>query len=226
MNISLSLPGRGILRGVASVALAFSLVCCSGGGTEQQVQQALGADVAPGVILVDILEAGHPEHYRQYEVQPTAGSVRRVKEETFSDYLNRDLPRFFLEPTGSLSRCSSDNRASSPDGKYVAYCAGGDGGLSVHDQTGVGNSHLWKPRGWRGIRGFGWAPNSGSVAILNVSSYVGKTPLELLAAFSGHPVPHDTIFLDILDVRTGTTTEYLVRKNVVSSFTRILKWSE
>lgn len=83
----------------------------------------------------------------------------------------------------------------------------------------------WKPKE-RGIRGFAWAPNSPSIAILNVSTYVGKMPMELLAALSGHPVPHDTVFLDILDVRTGQVTEYTIRRNVVSSFTRILDWSE
>ena len=35
--------------------------------------------VAPGVILVDILKSGRPESYWQYEVQPTAGLVRKVK---------------------------------------------------------------------------------------------------------------------------------------------------
>lgn len=78
----------------------------------------------------------------------------------------------------------------------------------------------------RGIRGFAWAPNSGSVAILSVSSYIGKRPQELLAALSGHPVPHDTVFLDVFNVRTGQVTEYTIRSNVVSSFTRILNWSE
>lgn len=50
----------------------------------------------------------------------------------------------------------------------------------------------------RQIRGFGWAPNSRSVAFLNSSSRWGKTPMELFSALSGHPVPHDTIYLSIL----------------------------
>jgi hypothetical protein len=59
-----------------------------------------------------------------------------------------------------------------------------------------------------------------------VGDHVGKSPLELLSALSGHPVPHDTVFLDIMDVQTRKVVEYVVRKDVVSSFTRILKWSE
>ena len=82
----------------------------------------------------------------------------------------------------------------------------------------------WKPKE-RGIRGFAWSPNSHSVAILNVSSYYGKNPLELIAAFSGHPVPHDKVLLDIVDVRTGVATEYLIRNNVIF-FYEDLNWSK
>jgi hypothetical protein len=78
----------------------------------------------------------------------------------------------------------------------------------------------------REIRGFGWAPNSRSVAFLNSSSRWGKTPMELFSALSGHPVPHDTVFLTILNEGTGQMTEYLIRRDIPSALTRILKWSE
>jgi hypothetical protein len=84
----------------------------------------------------------------------------------------------------------------------------------------------WKPEAPRRIRGFAWAPNSHSVAFLSVSSYLGKSPMELLSALSGHPVPHDTVFLDFVDVRERSLTEYTVARNVPSSFVRILSWSE
>ena len=77
----------------------------------------------------------------------------------------------------------------------------------------------------KAIRGFAWAPNSSSVSVLTTSGRLGSSPLELLAFASGHPVSHDTVSLSIWDIHTGTATEYLVRKNVVSSFTRILGWS-
>jgi hypothetical protein len=93
------------------------------------------------------------------------------------------------------------------------------------DSVKGGKLNEWTPSE-RGIRGFAWSPNSRSVAILNVSSYIGKKPLELLAAFSGHPVPHDKVYLDFFDVQTGQVTEFTVRGNVVSSFTRILNWSK
>jgi hypothetical protein len=83
----------------------------------------------------------------------------------------------------------------------------------------------WNPKDWRGVRGFVWAPNSRSVAFLNKSEYYRKSPLELLSALSGHPVPHDTVFLNVLDVGTGRVSEYVVRRNVYAAFTRILNWS-
>jgi len=93
--------------------------------------------------------------------------------------------------------------------------------LVVQDNTGATVSQ-WKRS--RGIRGFAWAPNSRSIAVLNTANHIGLSPLELLSALSGHPVPHDTVFLDIVDVQTKKVAEYVVRKDVVSSFTRILKW--
>jgi hypothetical protein len=185
----------------------------------------MGEDVAPGTILVDILESGHPENYWQYEVQPTSGSVRKIKEETFADYAHEDIPHVFLQPSGAIEACSSEPKADSPDGKYLAYCKGSESGLSVANKKSTRVLSYWTPKEWRGIRGFAWAPNSQSVAILNISSYYGKSPLERLSGLSGHPVPHDTIFLDVLDVRTGKTTEYVVRENVPYSFARILNWS-
>jgi hypothetical protein len=186
----------------------------------------MSRDVAPGAILVDILKSGHPENYWQYEVRPTTGVVRKVKEETFPDYAHENLPHVFLQPAGAIGACSSDTRAASPDGKYLAYCTPSEPGLFVADKKSAATLYFWKSQEWRGIRGFGWSPNSQSVAILNISSYYGKSPLELLSGLSGHPVPHDTIFLDVLDVRTGKVTEYPIRENVPYSFTRILDWSQ
>jgi len=229
MKTSVSPGDHRILLKSASIALLFPLVCCFSGSKQPPLpppQDILTGDVAPGVILMDLLESGHPEHYWQYEVRPTTGSVRQVKEETFRDYAHENLPHVFLQPAGAIGACSGDTKASSPDAKFEAYCTGSDWAFFVADKRSHAIVYTWKPREWRGIRGFGWAANSHSVAILNVSSYYGKTPLELLSGVAGHPVPHDTIFLDVLDVRSGKTTEYLIRNNVPYSFTRILSWTD
>lgn len=187
----------------------------------------VGGDIAPGTLLVDVLEAGRPEHYWQYELQPVAGTVRVAREATFADYMHEDMPRSFQKPAGAIGSCAGNAKltAISPDGTSSARCRTENYSDRLDiTSVGAGWAGEWMPKE-RLIRGFAWAPNSRSIAILNVSSYFGKMPMELLAALSGHPVPHDTVFLDILDVRTGQVTEYTIRRNVVSSFTRILNWS-
>ncbi len=228
MAPSLSARDSRLLLKVLSLVLSLEVVGCSSSQTENIAHQtALSPDVAPGVVLIDVLEGGQPEHYWQYEVQPTAGLVREVKEERFQDYAHEDIPHAFQKPSGAIETCTRTPEANSPDGSYLAYCSKfSSDEFFVIDRKTTETLRHWKPSKSRGIRGFAWAPNSRSVAFLNASSYYGKNPLELLSGLSGHPVPHDTVFLDVLDVRTGEVTEYVVRRNVVSSFSRILQWSE
>jgi hypothetical protein len=220
--------GKIILPKVLFLALSFELIGCSSSRTEQPTHQTvLSADVAPGAVLIDVLESGKPEHYWQYEVRPMIGLVRKVKEESFRDYAHEDIPHAFLRPTGAIEACAKKPEANSPDGEYLAYCtSSGSDEFFVVDKKTSETLYHWKPEKWRGIQGFAGAPNSHSVAFLNLSSYYGKSPLELLSGLSGHPVPHDTIFLNVLDVRAWKITEYEVRRDVPYSFTRILNWSE
>ncbi len=107
-----------------TVALsALSLFGCSGSqGAARLV--VVNGDVAPGTLLLDILEAGHPEHYWQYELQPTTGDVRVVKETTFYDYRREEMPRTFQEPAGAIRACagSPNLTATSPDKASSARC--------------------------------------------------------------------------------------------------------
>jgi hypothetical protein len=50
-------------------------------------------------------------------------------------------------------------------------------------------------------------------------------PIEILWRGAGHPVPHDTFYLDIVDVKNGKTVEYTIRRDVVVGNARILDWS-
>jgi len=214
------------------LGLVFELMGCSGSTEPTEQQAVLGPGVAPGLILIDVLgigvsESGQPEHYYQYEVQPTIGLVRKVKEGRFQDYKHEDIPHTFYELTGAIEGCRKDPQVSSLNGEYLAYCRQGEGDQFFVDDKKTAKSLYHGTFGERReIRGFGWAPNSRSVAFLNSSSRLGKTPMELFSALSGHPVSHDTIFLTILNAQTGQTTEYLIRRDVPSSFTRILNWSE
>lgn len=193
------------------------------------LQQVVGTNVAPGTITVDILESGRPEHYWQSQVQPSSGTVRDVLTTEFRDYSEERIPTSVQEPAGAGGCSEKRNLATSPDGQFVAKCE--SEGRSVSDHFQIKDSatsttlYSWKTDDWREILGFAWSPNSHSVAVLNMSEYYGKSPVELLSALSGHPVPHNTIFLDVIDLQKGRATEYVIKRNVISAFCRILSWS-
>ncbi len=210
---------------VSALALGLNVLIagCSGSPTEGNSRGRVTTDVAPGIVLVDVLEGGEPEHYWQYQVEPASGTVEIIREEAFEDHTRRNIPRNYNRPAGSIQTCSQNPRADSPSGEYVAYCKSSSSpDFYVENKT----SHELYHWSGKGIRGFAWSPNSNSVAILAVSGTVGLRPRELLSLLSGHPVSHDTVFLEILDTRSGRVTEYLVRRDVISPFTRILSWSE
>jgi len=187
-------------------------------------------DAIAGAILVDVLEVGTPEHYWQYEIRPSKGEVRVILQKEFQNH-SQDIPHTFQKPAGAIAGCDErfNSEAESPDRKYVARCRRSSLGrdeLIVTDSKHSSSMSHWMPKEWRGIQGFAWAPDSHSIAVLNHSEHYGKTPVEIFSGLSGHPVPHDTEFVNIIDLRSGTVTEYLVRKDVKNSFSRILSWSE
>jgi hypothetical protein len=207
---------------VATVLLSLVFIGCSVSRTQGVASGAMSVDLAPGSIFVDVLEGGEPEHYWQYQVQPAAGASTMIREESFPTYKERNIPRTFSRPAGVVS-CAQNPTADSPDGEYSAYC-NGDGS----DEFYIANRAMQTVQKWtpfKEIRGFAWAPNSKSIAILTASGHIGIGPRELLSFLSGHPVSHNTVFLDLLDVRSGKITEFVVRRDVVSAFTRILGWS-
>jgi hypothetical protein len=149
-------------KDIILATLFFGLVELAGcsGSTEQTEHQAkLSADVAPGVILIDVLaidvpESGQPKYYFQYEVRPTTGSVRKVKEERFQDNKHEDIPHAFYQPTGAIESCRNDAQASSPDGEHLAHCRLGEAGCYSNSVAGI--SALNCPS-WRSLRAR-WAP--------------------------------------------------------------------
>ena len=220
-----------IIRQVnALLCLALPLIGCSRNEAASDKQGLLSTDAAPGTLTVDVLESGRPEHYWQYEIRPSAGTVTVSTEERFADPGHENIPSEFREPTGAIQNCGMKPEASSSNQELFAWCDsvlsenGGDR-LLIVDAATKRQIYEWTPKQRRKINGFAWAPDSGSLAILNTSSYYGKNPSESLSALSGHPVPHDTIFLNIIGVKTGGITEYRIRENVISSFSRILKWT-
>jgi hypothetical protein len=188
---------------------------------------------ASGIITVDIESGSHI--YWQYAIRPADGTVSRVSEKKISDAPQQSIPKTFAQPAGRITACRDHPMAKSPDGRYIATCVEvvtTSGEFSVKysysfivTETETHNELVrWTPTKWRRIEGFAWSPDSKSVAELNMGEYYGKGPVELLSGMSGHPVPHNTVYLEVFEVGDWKQTEYLIRNNVTYAFTRIQSW--
>jgi hypothetical protein len=156
------------MKSTAILILAIHLVGCSSSRSRQPVPQTVvSADVAPGTILVDVLEGGQPpQHYWQYEVQPAAGTVRMVKEEEIQNRYTRHIPETFQGPTGAIEACAGGKLTRwKVRGRCMTSKKETEEFLVIEDKSGVTACH-WKPQDSRGIRGFAWSPNSRSIVVL------------------------------------------------------------
>ncbi len=224
MNFAVSLRLGPLLLGTTLCCLPRGAIYAQSASSNSATAPAVAA---PGVILVDLTGNGtRNDHYWQYEVRPSSGLVRLVKDEQFKLGSQTDLPHIFQEPAGAIQGCETSLSAPSPDGRFTARCTG----RSFHDEE-ISIAESGSPlevRRWgrkdRSIQGFAWAPDGRSVAILSESEHYGKDPLGVLAGLSGHPIPHSSVFLDVIDIRTGRISEYLIRANVIYAQSRILKW--
>jgi hypothetical protein len=217
---------------VLNVVLAVHLLCGFKSWTGQpSFQPKTGHEGSPNAIIVDVLEAGRPEHYWQFEVRPSTGQVRMILRQEFKDYRSRHIPSTFQQPAGAANRCEdlSTSGLASPDGKYIARCTGRFAKLKELTVVDAKTSSIvfrWIPKEWRDIEGLAWSPNSQSIAVLNHAEHYGKSPLAMLEGLSGHPIPHNTEYIEIIDLNSIKLAEYLIRKNVFNSSSRILSWSK
>jgi hypothetical protein len=210
--------------------LLGTTLCCPPGGaiySQSASSNPATAPAAPGVILVDIAGNGmRNDHYWQYEVRPSSGLVWLVKDEQFKPRSQTDVPHIFQEPAGAIQGCEHKPSAPAPDGRFTAQCTGSsfhDEEISIVEIGSARKLSRWTRKD-RSISGFAWAPDGLSVAILSESEHYGKDPLGIVAGVSGHPIPHSSVFLDVIDIRTGRVSEYLIRANVLYARSRILKW--
>jgi len=182
---------------------------------------------ASDVILIDLSGNGsRKDHCWQYEVQPSSGAVRLVKNEEYKPGSPPNWPHTFQQPTGAIQGCEAKPSAPSPDAHWTAWCSGhsfNDQEILIAETGSLRTVSRWSRKD-RSIEGFAWAPDGRSVAILSQSEHYGKDPLGILAGLSGHPIPHSSVFLDVIDIRTGKISEYLIRANVLYARARILKW--
>jgi hypothetical protein len=61
---------------------------------------------------------------------------------------------------------------------------------------------------------------------VNHKEHYSKTPVGIFFGAAGHPIPYSTVFVTIVNVRTGAVVEYKLRANISYVSSRIRAWSE
>lgn len=187
---------------------------------------------ANGVLLIEIAGRGKAEyHVWRYELRPHAGSLRII-----SDELAKPGSQVYKEESPSSvesQECGMDltRQLNSPNETYTAKCIPSNGSwtwgnaVQLTEAKKSGILYHWNLKG-RYVRRLAWRPDSGALAILNVSERSSRDPAGIFSALSGHPIPHETFYIDIIDVSTRKTVEYLIRDNVLYGEAEIIGWSE
>lgn len=179
-------------------------------------------NAAPGHISLEI--SSNKQNW-QFVVTPTAGSLDDLNRPKSSDSsLKSQAP-----PTGQADCSFKGSQASSPDDRFIAQCDGGYPGKAADFrilQASTKTVTFHWGRIDRQILGFVWSPNSQCIALLTSSQTPGHGPLELLWAYAGHPVPHVTVYLELIRADGIHLNEYVVMSNVVYGEGRILEWKE
>jgi hypothetical protein len=165
-----------------------------------------------------------------YEISPQHSSVRLVAEENVSTQSGAIVPPPAQNNLGPYVYCDKSPTIVSPDKAYVAECSVSS---KRRDELFVSRAQSslrqfeWKTTHWRGVDAFAWSANSQWLAILNHSEHYSMSPVGVVSGLSGHPIPYSAVYLDLVNIRTGHVSEYLVRKHVkYLLFPTIVRWSE
>ena len=194
-------------------------------GAQQEVSVSKGAS-PPGTIVVQFTGQ---QHSWQYEVTPGHSSIHLLSEGEIADPVRASSADAPVPSLGPFIHCKDSPQVLSPNRTFLARCIlNGERERLVVTPSNASSSILeWEGHEWRGIAAFAWSPDSEWVAVLNESEHFRKDPLGIFAALSGHPIPHSTVFLTLVNVRTHSVAEYVVRKNVLYLlYPTIVRWTE
>jgi len=213
---------------ILSVVLSMTVACNRSGSSGNPHQTPL-VGASTGAVQIDLLADGNPVIYFQYAVIPQTGEVRVLSEARFNQG-KEEIPDEFDQPTGAIDACWKKPASASPDAKYVARCVDEfdrrdqfsvvhHDAFIVEDRIRSAEAFHWKMEERRRIRGFAWSPKSDAVAVLSLrQDYVRL-------GFLGHmAIPYDAVYLDVIGV-DHQFAEYMVRRDVVYAWSRILKWN-
>jgi hypothetical protein len=128
------------------------------------------------------------------------------------DFIETDSP--FPEAPPNKIGLSGPFELPSPDNRFTALCfnlAGQHPGVIYHfsllelpARKELSTFNL-KPQF---IADLAWSPGSGFIAVLEERERWGVNPLALLAAFSGHPIPHSRFLVVVLDTKGSVLASY------------------
>lgn len=193
----------------------------------------------PGVIVVDVLESGHPDKYILFELTPSTGSLRtsagntkqrnavqlwRQQTVSFATGWLKDCELFVLPESPNILRYPS---AESPDKRYTAVCRVTDRGhVRMEVMASEPKTIVWSrdfDEGWE-VEGFGWNPQTASLAVLVRSSFPRRGGFWEIPAFLGHPEPDVAVYVIIISAESWSSRNFLVAEHLDSSMVRLLEW--
>jgi len=198
-----------------------------------------------GVIDVRILDSGR-SGYKSYLYQIDVNEGRTLELENKSVSVEEfEIPPSRTLPGGPINNDRSHNFSgaagsshnfppfSSPDGRYAVLSSGDDG----HPTNGAGpipivvelsTNHTEVSRASIPYRyyvgGVTWSPDSKAVALLLSAQRPGFGPLDLLSAFSGHPIHYKSFGFLILDIEDRRSVSVLHFAGRFSSGETAIEW--
>jgi hypothetical protein len=217
------------------VSISLALIGI-GGCTRNADSTAFNSSGFTGNISLAVLETTSTgkEQYWHYKIDCNVGETKLDKVDTFSDAYQERMETSSW-PSGHVDSCSESLRVASPDGKFIALCDAPPVAVSharspermivrdVRDQLEVANAAATPPLH---ITGFGWGPDSRSIAVLiEEEHYSVHTPLDLLGLIGAHPVPYKTFHVELMSwdpFRETKTPD--VRTNVRYGWGHIVSW--
>jgi len=171
-----------------------------------------------GQLVVSVVERKTgPEKYSEFLIDLNRGEVSRSEKVKIEVHTS---------PNGRVDDCQRGGSVAVADGngQDVVVC-GTDAGrdlVTVFNKESNAQARRWAAdEGWK-ICGLSWSPDSSSIAVLLEKERTDLSPLGLISAASGHPIPLETFIVILLSVHTKSELRLpVIRKDSPSGWARI-----